>query len=194
MNRKAIGVVLLLPPAEEAKAVKVNRSLTGTSNTAILLGSGEGIPHISLAMGAIKDDELPQLFQALKNLGAGKSWTIEVDKLHQKQKATEALNSWNIVLTPALLELHNAIMQLYPPLIEEAKPEMLIQNQPIGEGTLHWIKNYKQESAGSNFWPHITLGYGSLAQPFEPFTFQTNRLAVCHLGNRCTCQEILWEL
>ncbi len=40
--------------------------------------------------------------------------------------------------------------------------------------------------------PHITLGYGQAKPPFSfPVAFAAARLALCHLGNHCTCRKVL---
>jgi hypothetical protein len=69
--------------------------------------------------------------------------------------------------------------------------EMVLNPPMPGESTLLWIKNYPQKSAFENFFPHITIGYGQLDD--SPFTaeFTASKLALCHLGNHCTCRKVL---
>ena len=63
-----------------------------------------------------------------------------------------------------------------------------------------WVTGYRLKSSFHHFEPHITLGHGS-ADPgavprIEPFTFDADTVAVCHLGRHCTCRKVLrsWTL
>jgi len=77
-------------------------------------------------------------------------------------------------------------------------------DQPLGDrqlvrGTLLWIKNYSEKSSFEKFFPHITIGYGEISDlPFGsceagtfPMKFTASKIALCHLGNHCTCRKIL---
>jgi hypothetical protein len=63
---------------------------------------------------------------------------------------------------------------------------------------LAWIKSYPEKSSFERFSPHITIGYGEINDySFPPqgvlrtMKFAVSRLALCHLGNHCTCRRIL---
>ncbi len=68
-----------------------------------------------------------------------------------------------------------------------------------GESTLLWIKHYPEKSSFENFFPHITIGYGEIDDysfgsrkaGSLPMRFTASKLALCHLGNHCTCRKIL---
>ena len=42
-----------------------------------------------------------------------------------------------------------------------------------------------------NCLPHITIGYGELSHFLFPEEFTASKLALCHLGNHCTCRRVL---
>lgn len=44
-----------------------------------------------------------------------------------------------------------------------------------------------------DFLPHITLGKGTLDAKAGETSFTASRLALCHLGNHCTCRKVLGE-
>ena len=52
-------------------------------------------------------------------------------------------------------------------------------------------KNYPEKSSFENFFPHITIGYGEINNFSFPIIFSVSKLALCHLGNHCTCRKIL---
>jgi hypothetical protein len=68
---------------------------------------------------------------------------------------------------------------------------MVLSPPAVTESTLAWIRDYREKSSFERFFPHITLGYGRLADFPFPARFTAPRLALCHLGNHCTCRRIL---
>jgi len=67
---------------------------------------------------------------------------------------------------------------------------------PISESTLRWITDFPEKSAFVNFFPHITIGYGEIGVFSFPGEFSVSKLALCRLGNHCTCCKALnfWVL
>ena len=58
-----------------------------------------------------------------------------------------------------------------------------------------WIRNYSKESSLDKFSPHITIGIGEVESETRglayPIKFNTSKLALCHLGNYCTCRKVI---
>ena len=73
----------------------------------------------------------------------------------------------------------------------DVTPDMLVPDEEIGISTLLWIKSYPEKSSFERFSPHITLGYGKLENYSFPRIIGVSQLAVCHLGNHCTCRKVL---
>jgi hypothetical protein len=69
--------------------------------------------------------------------------------------------------------------------------EMIYGEEEVAQTTLDWIENYAEKAAFGNFMPHITIGYGDAEEEMLPITFRASRLALCHLGNHCTCRKVL---
>jgi 2'-5' RNA ligase len=67
----------------------------------------------------------------------------------------------------------------------------LFAAEPVSESTLLWIKSYREKSSFANFRPHITIGYGRSANLSYPAQFHLAKLALCQLGNHCTCRKVL---
>ncbi len=76
-------------------------------------------------------------------------------------------------------------------LTSDVTAKMIYPSGDISETTLQWIKNYRQKAAFENFSPHITLGYGEIEDLEFPKELKASTLALCHLGNHCTCREVL---
>jgi hypothetical protein len=67
---------------------------------------------------------------------------------------------------------------------------MVYGGRPV-ESTLQWIRDYPENSSFENFFPHITIGYGQMENISSPIEFTASALALCHLGNHCTCRDVL---
>jgi hypothetical protein len=68
---------------------------------------------------------------------------------------------------------------------------MIYGDQEVAESTLLWIKNYREKVSFENFFPHITIGYGQIESRVPQIIFAPSELALCHLGNHCTCRKVL---
>ena len=71
---------------------------------------------------------------------------------------------------------------------------MVLGEGEVAESTLLWIKNFSTESSFEKFFPHITIGFGATKALDLPIEFAPVRLAMCHLGNHCTCKKILTSI
>jgi len=74
-----------------------------------------------------------------------------------------------------------------------AQKEMFYSPPPVNEIPLFWVKGFAKTSVRENYRPHITLGVGKPKQAIAPVQFTTSKLALCHLGNYCTCRDVLWS-
>jgi hypothetical protein len=68
---------------------------------------------------------------------------------------------------------------------------MVYSPPAVNELTLFWINGYFKNSSFENFKPHITTGFGKIDSVVLPIYFNASKLAICHLGNFCTCRKIL---
>jgi len=64
-------------------------------------------------------------------------------------------------------------------------------SESINPRTLSYVKRFAIDSSEKNYQPHITIDSGSRKIPFYPLVFTCSHIAVCHLGNFCTCRKIL---
>ena len=95
--------------------------------------------------------------------------------------------------TEELQLLHEAVMERLSPYLScDVTGDMVCAEGEVEESTLLWIKNYREKSSFGKFFPHITIGYGEPSNFLSfPIKFAASRLALCHLGNHCTCRKIL---
>lgn len=197
MNRIAVDVVLLPDKDMAERAIALNRSLVAAYDSDIVLDPVNCLPHVSLAMGCIQPDDIQAIASALEQ-------TIRKDPV--KQLYVKRINAQGhhggSVVSSIELEAREDLQQLHALVMDRMIPyfrgkvtaSMFTGEHPIAPSTLSWVKNFAQASSGEKFWPHITLGYGPCDPVSLPASFVPQALALCHLGNHCTCRKVLWRV
>jgi len=192
MGRRAVDIVLLPTEAMMDRAIEVNAELVKKFGKKIVLNKENCLPHISLAMGCVDEKDIADVEKVLKRiaeqypLGDLSVIGITVNLVGEKVSVFE------VEKTKSLQSLHEEVMEnLTPYFSYDVTSDMIYAGAEVEESTLLWIKNYPEKSSFSNFLPHITIGYGEMNNFSFPIKFGVSRLALCHLGNHCTCREII---
>ena len=194
MAKIAIDVVLLPSKEVTNRAIEANKRLLKQYSDRIILDEESCLPHISLAMGCMDEQNIPDIEKILHtiaekyNPGQLKVLGINIGT----NSVDEKVSAFEVEKTERLLLLHEEVMRkMMPYLSYDVTAEMVLSPPLACESTLLWIKNYPEKSAFSNFFPHITIGYGQLDEFPFPAEFNASKLALCHLGNHCTCRKVL---
>ena len=184
MSKIVIDVVLLPSVEIMDKAIEINNQLT---DDPIKLNKESCFPHISLCMGVVQEENLSKIKEIINEIGENSSeLSLTINKIGGKNVCFDIKNN------EGLQRLHETIMtKLLPFLSYDAKTDLCLFPPPFAEKTLFWINNYKEKSSFENFHPHITLGISKLKSEELNINFTTSKLAICHLGNYCTCRKIL---
>lgn len=217
MAKIAVDVALL--PSEEMmkKAIDANSELLKQYPEKIVLvravrfplptqeTCSRGVPHISLAMGCIDEKEIVEIGKVLEAITeqhfVGKLTVVGI--YVSTNSVGEKVSSFQIERSEAIQSLHEEVMRTLRPYFSyDVTAETVLAPPQVSESTLHWIKNYPEKSSFERFFPHITLGYGQINDfSFDsreewsfPMKFNTSKLALCQLGNHCTCRKILAEI
>ncbi|HUT29536.1 MAG TPA: hypothetical protein VMX13_07085 [Sedimentisphaerales bacterium] len=194
MGKKAIDIVLLPDEAMTAKVIEANRNLVRQFGAEIVLDKENCLPHISLAMGSLAQTDLPAAADILKDI-AGENALPRLEATAIRTSTNSMCRTVSVLEVKnieQLQSLHEEVMgTLGPYLGGDVTREMLYNPDEIEQSTLRWIESYRDKSSFENFFPHITIGYGELAPMAFPIAFTAGRLALCHLGNHCTCRKIL---
>ncbi len=195
MSRIAVDIVLLPGKMMTGYAIAANAELVKNFSSPIVLNTERCLPHISLAMGCIDSDDIPQLSELLRSLVAVAPKTL---KLTGIQKSTsfsgETVSVLRVERSKQLQKVHENICEAVEPYFTYDVTEDMVAGSRASSSTLLWIKNYLQKSSYSNFSPHITIGYGDLSDRPLAADFAVSHLALCRLGNNCTCVKILWSV
>ncbi len=194
MAEIAVDVVLL--PSEEMadKAIAANKELLKQCADKIVLDKENCLPHISLAMGCIDERDIADIEKILQAAAKQSSLgQLNIIGIHtETNSAGKKVSVLQIEKTEALQLLHEEVMQRLSPYFScDVTADMVLSPPMAGESTLLWIKNYPEKSSFEKFSPHITIGYGEINDYSLPIKFVASKLALCHLGNHCTCRKIL---
>ena len=185
----ACDVVILPPDEVMAKAVRMNRELSGRTDNEIVLDPEKCLPHITVAMGCFQDSDLSGINSVLFAIAA------DFDPLTLSAEPSEENAHWiNIRKDGELKLLHEAVMRFTAPFFSYT-PEKYMFSREEGEGinevTLDYVSGFSSGSSLKNYKPHITVQSGRARIDMEPFEFISDKLALCHLGNFCTCRKII---
>lgn len=194
MSRKAVDVVLLPDKAMTDRAIKANADLVERFGKKIVLEKENCLPHISLAMGCVGERDTGAIEKVLSTIAercpVGKFRIIDI-RTSVNAKG-EKVSVFEVEKTKELQSLHEKIMEkLRPYFSYDVSSDMIYGSEEVAETTLLWIKNYPEKASFANFFPHITIGYGEVEGREFPIEFTASKLALCHLGNHCTCRKVL---
>ena len=188
-KRLAVDIALLPPVHVMDKALEINRELSKKYDNKITLDKDKCIPHITIAMGCVSEEDMPAITGKLKEV-SGKFQAIDVET----QSMESIKPQFVIENTKSLQRLHEAVMRVLTPFFgDDVTGEMLYKEngEAINALTIDYIKDFSRNAGFGNFCPHITLGSGEMTVNLPAMKFRVSRLAVCHLGNFCTCRKVL---
>jgi 2'-5' RNA ligase len=195
MTKLAIDVVLL--PSDEMmdRAIEINRTLLRENEPNIKLHVEKCLPHISLCMGCIEETDLPALKHRLEKISTEfSSFHLQVKEVETEiTPSGKTVSVLGIKKQDDLQQLHETVMnELWDFLSYDVDTSMLFNPPEVEEETLYWISNYANHYEDpSLFSPHITIGFGEIARLPTSIPFKALRIAMCHLGNNCTCRKVI---
>jgi 2'-5' RNA ligase len=195
MTRIAVDIVLLPDNAMTAQAIKVNAALDPTTGSRIALDGKTCLPHITLAMGCIEPSAVEMIQSDLQTtaeaLPVGDLTVTGV--VISLDSRNEQVSAFALAMTPALRALHERVMEtMQTHATYDVTAEMLWGDEEVSPTSLRWISTFREKAAFGAFFPHITLGYGMVNETMRfPMAMTASKLAVCHLGNHCTCRRVL---
>ncbi len=209
MAKLAVDVVLLPSEAMMDQVIALNRRLPGHHGQGMILNKQDCLPHISLAMGCIEEEDIPLIRTVLCELAQQfPGLDLTATALHAvASPAGRTVLSIEIERTAELQRLHEAVMSSLSRYFSyTASPEMFFSSLPdatadgaadatanttIDKAAISWVENFPAQSSFTRFSPHITVGFGQTDDVLSPVRFRPSSLALCQLGNYCTCRRIL---
>lgn len=194
MGQTAVDVVLLPSDKMTDRVIEANAELVEKFGREIVLNKENCLPHISLAMGCITEGDIASIEKVLESVAKESPLrNLKVIGIRTSTNARgEQVSVFEIAKTRELQSLHEKVMKQVTPYFNyDVTSDMIYGDEEVAQTTLLWIENYAEKASFANFLPHITIGYGKIAGQSFPIEFAVSKLALCHLGNHCTCRKIL---
>lgn len=197
VTRFAVDFVILPPEHVADTAISLNKQVCNKSY--IALDKDQCLPHVSLLMGCLRLDQIRQAELILKAIASHHNvMSLRVPDIRTVNTSAGDIMTLNIEPHNGLQTLHESLVDAFTSLLaKNANDDDVFGDSPVAPSTLDWINNYISDSCVENFWPHITVGYvkeNTVVGDIKPFTFAASRIAICHLGNYCTCKKVLTEI
>jgi len=197
MGRIAVDVVLLPDEAMADKAIEMNAELVKRFGSEIVLHKEKCLPHISLAMGCVDERDITSIEKVLAAIAERCTiGELEIIGINTSTNSKgETVSVLEIRKTKELQTLHEKVMEKVQPYFSNSvTSDMIYGDEEVSETTLEWIETYRENAGFARFFPHITIGYGQVQGLEIPIIFLTSKLALCHLGNHCTCGKIFLSI
>ena len=156
------------------------------------------VPHISLMMWILHEDQIQEIFQILTEI----SKSISQMELTGKLKQYTIWNTWETGYSYELEE-SESVTKLFSEICEEIRPmleykniskDMFYMPEEVEEQSIVWVEWFEKRSV-EEYSSHITLWIWKLiSEHANMIHFTAPKLAVYQLGNYCTCENKLLEI
>lgn len=194
MSDSAI-IVALVPPKEVMDlAIKINSEARSKGFHSDPLGVDDFIPHITLFMGVVKNDNLENVASVLDKLLLKKHpFKLEITGIKESEYVTDENSFLEIKNTDDLQKLHNEMCENLSRFLEPlASENCLFGDKEISDNTKKWFENYVLMSAYEKFNPHINLRCRNPRSPRFSAKFNASQIVLFHAGNHATCRKMIW--
>ena len=195
----AIDIALLPPDHIMNLCIDVGKNCE--QDIAVPLNKLDNLPHITLAMGVLDDVDLDIVTEKLKNIiNSIKPLNLTISKLYSIEVAPGKFSyGFEIIKTPELIAPHTLITDYFFKYLFKYKSDQnmfyIKDEEGFSDTSMRWVDTlyltkYKNID---KYHPHISLKCQNPKYNNFPIKFTADRIALCHLGNHCTCRKILWE-
>ena len=185
----AIDIVLLPPKEIMDLCIETNKKLV-QKDKRIDLNAEDCLPHISVCIGVIDESQLEDISMIVQDIVAKSTpLQLRIENMY-KIRGTGFI----IRKTEALQELHEELVtKLGHMFSDEVSPSYFTEPPSTESGSIKILRDFCTQHSFQHYFPHITLGYGEKIEMTFPIEFHASKIAICHLGNHCTCRKILFE-
>jgi hypothetical protein len=188
----AVDVALLLPEKINDLVIELNQKFDSLSK----LNKENNLPHITLAMGVIDESEIELVNNKIKEIcDEFGSLNLKIEEVYHIIKPNGKKSfAFRIKLTDELKKLHGTIMkELSTIFTYDVSIDMFNQDDEVDPISTFWVENYeKKHENPDNFHAHISLKCNNdVIYDDIPIEFKASKVALCHLGDHCTCRRVL---
>ena len=162
-------------------------------------------PHITLLQQYVAEKDLDASVAAIKSLAASADLSklkLTANGLYHIPSGKIGLQGITIKPSDDILALQVRVIQAMAPFRKSGGDQAAFVPDPTGTPfdpfLFKYVDSFPEKSAGMSFNPHVTTGTAPIEwvearekEPFEPFEFGVEKLAVYKLGNFGTAAQQL---
>lgn len=193
MEKIEIDIALLLPERMNRICREINKQVSADAQSD--LSKTDNYPHITLAMGVVEETSLPKIIAKVQNVSRN-AHTIPITVLGaetKKIRTGKTSYEFQVQKSSHLLDLHAVMMRSLSPFLCDDATDALFhidEDETLHEVTAYWVENYaRHHSNPKTYDPHISLKCANGDYTGFPLHFSVSQIAVCRLGNYCTCRK-----
>ena len=187
MSHIAVDIALQFELEPESLMRQMNLEVQDGPDGGIPLNLGS-IPHVTLAMSFVPVTELASIRKELAKFPEEMEVVISGTHLRQEEGKRDLL-SLEVLRTPELLQLHREAFEILNPYMDIVGVRAgFHESERIGVSTVAYVNRFKEYS-NDQYWPHVTIGYGSEALEWKGPEKLKGRVKLFHLGPHCSCWE-----
>ena len=189
----AIDLAVLLPTDTRAVIERVNARFDGAAGHGFRFDATH-LPHVTLSQHFVNSDRLTEVCARVATVLSG---LRPLDLSVTGARGGRTAQALVVAPTPALQRLHEQLMDTLASYEIPGDAAAFQQDDtPPRDADVAWVTRFRVESSFARFDPHITVGIGPDPVTTDPFTFTARTIAVCRLGQFCTCRDRLahWTL
>ena len=194
----AIDVVLIPPPDLLDLCIDINRKAESQGLAYRPLGKEDFIPHISLFMGCVDEQDVPAVKESIGAI-IDEQQPLAITVLDLLSREDDGLKKafFHIEKNEALQALHERLVaNLGRFLRRHDGSDMLVEGGTTGLGasSCRNINEYVSLRANGNYEAHITLNCEIVDCDIHfPMQFRATTIGLFQMGNGCTCRKRLGE-
>jgi 2'-5' RNA ligase len=175
MSKIAISIALLPSDDIVDMAISINKNYP---DDPIQFNKENCFPHISLCLGIVEEEKLPEIRNILTEIIQQKSaLSLTISQIRDYHSSFELLPDEKVQ------RLHEEVMtKLEPYLSYDASTDMFFTPPAVAEKSLFRVQIYREKSSFANYYPHITLlALTKLTNHDIQKSFTASKIAICHL-------------
>lgn len=197
-KKLAVDIVILPPEDVIDKLISINQEAGAKNEAWGSLGKDDFLPHISMAMGGIEQNNLETVKSIVEEIAKKfNPILIELNELYYSEMADGArMYCMRAKNSAELQQLHEGLMNALKQYFSyDCTKGTLCSKADEKVTEPDYINNFATLYSFENFDPHITTrtktAYG---QEVLPLKFVATKLAACHVGIMTTCRKELFAV
>src|SRR4030042_6936257 len=175
-NKIAVDVVLIPPEEIMRLAIDINKNFPENIKENYVLDSKTCVPHITLLMGLMERDQLPEITDKLNGVMENFSpLDLQiVDYKISKRPDGKTASSLIVEKTAELQKLHEIILEEMNSFFSYDNPEkeMFFSPPPVNELPISWVLGFAKNKVREKYSTHLSLGIGKIRSLPLPIQFK----------------------